>query len=69
MQTVEYSVLSDLSSFVPTFRGAEFICEACPCGSLSLYAQGKTIVCECPHIVQVLADGEVVEVQSLGNRH
>ena len=69
MQTVSWSVPNNPTSFLPSRPGTEFVCEACPCGSLELFTLGKTMICECPHIVQVIADGEVVEVHSLGSRH
>ena len=69
MQTVSWSVPNDPTSFLPSRPGTKFVCEACPCGEIELYANGKCLVAECPHIVQVIAEGEVVEVHSLGPRH
>lgn len=68
MNTFSFSQVEDPTSYYPTVKGTQFVCEACPCGELEMFALGNGIICECPHIVQVLYNGECQEVHSLGVR-
>lgn len=54
--------------------GARFVCEACPCGELTMQmccvaGAGLGVLASCPHMDIVIVGEDIVSIESKGVRH